>query len=114
MTLPQRLIDWMMDDTDDEPVLRPEDFHWEICDRCQGEGTLGGWPGAYTESDRAEWSYEDYEDYFNTRRCCEDCEGTGKVREINDDALERPSVRAYIDDYFDTENIYRMERMYGA
>ena len=113
----QQLLALMMDpdiDDPDGPPLRPEDFHWEICDRCGGEGTLGGWPGAYTESDRAEWSDEDYEDYRNTRRRCEDCGGSGKIREINEDALERPVVREWIDDWHDTEAIYRSERMVGA
>ena len=64
----------------------PPPTHWEICSRCKGDGTLGGFPGVYTESDRAEWSDEDFDEYFNTRRACEDCEGTGKVQEFDGDA----------------------------
>lgn len=83
-------------------VLTEADWVWRICDRCHGDGTLGGWPGAYTESDRAEWSDDDYEDYRTTRRPCEDCGGTGKVRDISDVAAELPAVieaitEAYID-----------------
>lgn len=96
------------------PVLSDRDFEWRICGRCRGDGTLRGWPGAYTESDRAEWSYEDYEDYATFVRDCEDCDGTGKVRELTDAALERPEVVEWLDDWRDTEATYRMERMMGA
>lgn len=96
------------------PIVSDRDFEWRICGRCRGEGELHGWPGAYTESDRAEWSDEDYEDYRSYRRSCEDCDGTGKVRELTDAALERPEVVEWLDDWRDTENTYRMERMMGA
>ena len=59
---------------------------WVICSRCSGEGTLGGWPGVYTEDDRAEWSDEDRESYCATTRHCDECGGTGKVRELPDDS----------------------------
>lgn len=109
--------------TDDDPACVLRDHHraldagdmvWEICDRCRGEGTLGGWPGAYTESDRAEWSDDDYEDYCTTRRPCEDCGGAGKVKELSDEALARPIVREWLNDYWDTEATYAAERRMGA
>jgi len=59
---------------------------WVICSRCHGEGTLAGWPGAYTEADRAEWSEEDYEAYATFTRPCEKCAGTGKLRELPADS----------------------------
>jgi hypothetical protein len=130
MSLPQRLIDSMLeptcvecgldldqdgpDCTEHRALLTERDLHWAICGRCKGEGTLRGWAGAYTESDRAEWSEEDYEDYFETRRTCDDCDGDGKVRAINLEAIRRPGVREYIDDYYDTEAIYAAERRAGA
>lgn len=73
-------LDCVEEDTGTRPATC-----WAICDCCHGEGTLGGWPGAFTESDRAEWSDEDYEDYRTTRRECEECGGSGKVRELADD-----------------------------
>jgi len=72
-----RFCEFIADETGTPPVTV-----WAICHTCRGEGTLGGWAGAFTESDRAEWSEEDYEDYRTTRRCCEDCGGSGKVREL--------------------------------
>lgn len=133
MSLPEHLLtmmrqscvcgeDWPCDDTQDvdvgdpdhHPVISDNDMHWEICGRCDGEGTLRGWPGTYTESDRAEWSDEDYEDYQAFRRCCEDCLATGKVKVLSEAAENRREVREWIDDWYDTESIYRMERMCGA
>jgi hypothetical protein len=134
--LPQRLIDMMLEPTcihcgadldqsyaDDctaspsgycEVLLTAEDFHWMICGHCRGEGELRGWEGTFTEEDRLEWSEEDYDSYFEMRRPCEDCGGSGKVREISGAALERPAVREWIDDWYDTEAIYAMERRSGA
>jgi hypothetical protein len=104
--------------TDEDPAcalrghhraLVPEDFHWVICYRCHGDGFLRGWPGSYTESDRAEWSDDDYEDYRETRRRCEDCNGSGKVRDFTDEALERPVVQQALNDHYEMEATYRME-----
>jgi len=95
-------------------ALTDADFEWRICHRCRGEGRLGGWPGAYTESDRAEWSEEHYEDYHTTRRTCEDCAGAGKIRELTEAARNRPIVDEWFKDYYDTEATYRAERAMGA
>jgi hypothetical protein len=131
MILPEHLIQSMMNDCvecgapfdpTDPPegdhecrtLLTPADFHWVICGRCRGDGELGGWPGAFTQSDRDEWDYDDYENYRSYRRPCEDCGGTGKVRELTEEAENRPEVFEYLRDYYDTETIYRMERAMGA
>jgi hypothetical protein len=96
-------------------ALDPErDMEWKICDRCRGEGFLRGWAGAYTESDRAEWSDDDYEDYATTKRACEDCGGTGKVRDFTEAAYERPIVRAWLKDHYESEAISAQERRMGA
>lgn len=97
-----------------EELLTASDVEWRICGPCHGDGYLAGWPGVYTESDRAEWSEEDYDDYRETRRCCEDCGGSGKVRAITRQALARPEVRDAIYEWQDTEAIYRAERAMGA
>lgn len=100
-TLDETFVDYWTDEHGERPPMR-----WAICSRCEGEGTLGGWPGAFTESDRAEWSDEDYEDYRSYRRPCEDCGGSGKVREFTaeaatewaewlaDEAADRATMRA--------------------
>jgi hypothetical protein len=81
MTTWDHFVEFIRDETGRTPPTV-----WAICHTCSGEGTLGGWAGAYTESDRAEWSEEDYEDYRTHRRHCEDCDGTGKVRELPEDS----------------------------
>ena len=95
------------------PVLARSDTEWRICERCRGEGTLRGYPGVYTQEDFAD-DPDFYEDYMSHRRECEDCRGTGKIRDLTDAAHERPEVQEWLDDWHETENIYRMERMYGA
>jgi RecJ-like exonuclease len=97
-----------------KPIITRDDMVWQICERCGGEGTLGGWAGAYTESDRAEWSYEDYDDYFNTSRPCEDCDGSGKVKMLSDEAWARPEVVAYSRDFWADAAVEAQERAMGA
>lgn len=97
-----------------ELLVTDRDFEWNICTRCEGHGWLGGWPGAYTESDRAEWSAEDYDDYRNARRGCEDCGGTGKVYELTEEAEARPEVQGVLRDYWACEHESYMERLMGA
>lgn len=89
---------------------------WHICDRCKGDGMLSGWPGAFTESDRAEWSEEDYYDYRNARRFCEDCGGSGKVRGITMDApMEvRHAFYEWEREEYETRAIEAQERRMGA
>jgi hypothetical protein len=81
--------------------------HWEICERCKGDGTLGGFPGTFTESDRAEWSDEDFEEYFTTRRACEGCDGTGKVLEFDGDAAVE--FAEWMADYYADQRTMRAE-----
>jgi DnaJ-class molecular chaperone len=81
MTLIDSFIEFQRDETGRTPATE-----WVICSRCHGDGTLGGFAGAYTEEDRAEWSEEDYESYRNFRRHCDDCDGDGKVRTIPADS----------------------------
>jgi hypothetical protein len=111
---------WPCEDSEDpeseqvhEPVLAERDLRWAICSRCEGDGTLGGYPGVYTWDDFAE-DPDFYEDYMNHRRPCEDCGGTGKVRELTDEAENRPEVQEWINDWADTEATYRAERAMGA
>lgn len=77
----ERFVEYIRDETGRTPHMV-----WAICGGCHGEGTLGGFAGAYTESDRAEWSDEDYESYATTRRHCEECDGTGKVQELPEES----------------------------
>lgn len=109
------------DDTFDEvcaeaghsPLITDADFHWEICGRCRGDGTLGGYPGVYTSDDFAE-DPDFFDDYIAYRRTCEDCGGSGKVRGLSQAALERPAVQRWICDVSDSYATERQERMMGA
>jgi DnaJ-class molecular chaperone len=83
MTTLDNFIEFIRDDTGRDYTST---LVWVICHRCHGEGMLGGFAGAFTESDRAEWSEEDYEDYCSHRRHCEDCGGTGKVKELPEES----------------------------
>ena len=96
-----------------QTLLTEGDVEWVIHDRCRGDGSLGGYPGVYTADDFAE-DPDFYEDYMNHTRPCEDCGGTGKVRELTVEARERPEVQEYLRDWYETESIYRMERAMGA
>jgi hypothetical protein len=96
------------------PLVTRDALAWHICGRCGGDGTLGGFPGAYTESDRAEWSAEDYDDYRSHRRSCENCDGTGKVLELDEEVYDRPEVARYCRDYYNDMAVERQERAMGA
>jgi hypothetical protein len=106
-----RLIEWMLDP--DEPLITTADIEWVICDRCRGEGILGGYPGVYTEADFAE-DPDLIFDYMAHRRACEDCRGTGKVRELTDEAAARPEVDRFLRDYYSDLAAEAMERAYGC
>jgi hypothetical protein len=97
-----------------EQLITPDDFHNVVCERCGGEGVLAGWPGAYTESDRAEWSDDDYDDYRNHRRACEGCDGLRVVKALTPGAEARPEVQKYLDEIYDSYRISAMERAMGA
>ena len=96
-----------------QTLLTEGDVEWVICDRCRGDGMLGGYPGVYTSDDFAD-DPDFYEDYMNHRRCCEDCDGTGKLKALTVEAEERPEVQEWLKDWYDTEAIYDMERRCGA
>ena len=85
-----------------------------VCPRCHGEGTLTGWPGAYTESDRAEWDDDDVDDYLEHKRICEDCNGIRVVDALTDEAYNRPIVQQWLRDMRDLRSIEAAERRAGA
>ncbi len=94
----------------------PAPTKWVICSRCRGEGTLGGYPGVYSEEDFVE-DPDFYEDYMNHRRTCEDCGGPGKVRVFDEEAAG-PELTAEYQEYerdsWETEAIHRAEVRMGA
>lgn len=72
---------------------------WAICDTCSGNGTSSAYLGAFTSDDLAELGHEFCEDYTAGRydRACPDCDGTGKVLVIDDEAHLTDTQRAAID-----------------
>jgi DnaJ-class molecular chaperone len=65
----------------------PPPRKWEICDRCAGDGVLGGFPGVYTSDDFASGEV-DFDEYMAYKRDCEDCGGTGKLLNFTGEAEE--------------------------
>jgi hypothetical protein len=95
-------------------LFDPEiDLHWEICERCRGEGKLRGYPGVYTSDDFAE-DPDFAEEYMSYERPCEDCNGRGSVKGASDRFWEDPKIAAWLDDYYDSIDIQRQEMRYGA
>lgn len=90
---------------------------WKVCPRCNGNGTLGGYPGWYTEADFEELGEDFREDYMNHRRTCEDCGGRSTVRTVRRDLSPPEALEAWDEwerDRWETEQIYEMERRMGA
>ena len=63
--------------------------HWEICGNCQGDGSLylGGRGFVISEEDRADPDFcEAYHSGWYDQNCV-DCDGTGKIRVVDEDLL---------------------------
>lgn len=93
----------------------------QVCPTCHGEGTHGpGW--VFTEEDRYEMGYEFDEMMDEMRRGtynvpCEHCNGHNVIDEVNTDLLPdniRHEWNRWMESYYDTLAIERMERMMGA
>lgn len=107
---------------EDEGIAVP--LHWEICQQCRGEGTSTAYLGAYTQSDREEMGDDWYEFIEDWQRgvydqSCDGCDGTGKVKVVDEDAIARtPELQkawhAYANEMYALEAMERQERMMGA
>jgi hypothetical protein len=115
--IPEEGCEVPINDVDDtgyhRPVLGRGDVEWVICSRCEGDGTLGGYPGVYTQDDFAQ-DPDFFEDYMRHTRSCEDCGGTGKMLQVTEEAEARPEVQEWLRDWWETEAIYESERRMGA
>lgn len=58
---------------------------WVICETCKGEGKSTAYLGAFSAEEMLEEDLEFIEDYVSGfyDRCCDECGGTGKVREAD-------------------------------
>jgi hypothetical protein len=89
---------------------------WEVCGRCDGEGTLGGYPGVYTPDDFAE-DPDFFDDYISHRRPCEDCGGRTTVKVPHTSAATAEINAAWLEyarDVADSYAIEAQERRMGA
>ena len=73
---------------------------WVICDYCGGEGGHSRRFGAISAEDFAEWDEDDRHAYLSGRydQYCEACDGSGKVRILDEDALP-VEVQEWIEEY---------------
>lgn len=109
---------WICDDEGNEIKLPS---HKEVCHRCQGEGkhvnpSVDGNGLDPNDPDLDEDFWEGYMGGAYDVRC-EDCNGNNVIDVVDEDALS-PEVKEAFEDWrnshYDTEAIYRMERMMGA
>lgn len=70
---------------------------WEICGSCRGEGESSRYLGAFTADDMHDLGDDFREDYVTGRydRTCDECGGSGKVREIDLNRATPEQVSAY-------------------
>jgi hypothetical protein len=100
----------------------PVPTKWEICETCEGEGHHGpGW--TWTASELDEQFGNEAEEFMDDLRrgtydvpCSARCSG-GKYRVPDLGRLtpeQEKDLDEWIQDAYETEAIYRMERMMGA
>ena len=97
--------------------LRHLPGNWEICGDCRGEGASCAYLGAFTR-EQMEEDPEFFHDYMkgDYDRTCEFCGGSGKVWEVNEEALNDEQKAEYQEaldsDYSDYE--WAQERKWEA
>lgn len=87
------------DDGNERTLTLPT--RWEICGTCRGEGTHAHGIGAITATEWAEdWDADERADYLagHYDRRCEDCDGSGKVRTVDEDRADPDDLRAWQDE----------------
>jgi len=84
-------IAWTYEDDNGNEITRLLPATWEICGRCNGDGKHSHDLGAITSSEWAEWDCEERDDYMAGRydRECEECGGSGKILEVDEEELKR-------------------------
>jgi RecJ-like exonuclease len=90
---------------------------WEICCRCKGEGKHDhpAFANGITSSEMAEMGQDGMDSYFaghyDVR--CDDCEGSGKVQVVDEDAMT-PAQRAQWDSEADDRRAAAEDERYFA
>lgn len=82
-------------DDPDSKIILPS--RWEICSRCEGDGTHDAWGGGMTVSEMHEQGDEFAEDYAAGRYAvpCTECGGAGKVRVVDEDRATPDQLAAW-------------------
>jgi DnaJ-class molecular chaperone len=81
---------------DDEGEFHPLPFKWAICPSCGGHGKSSAYLGAFTGEQMRD-DPEFAEDYMagHYDRTCEECGGSGKVKEINERRISAKDLARY-------------------
>ena len=90
---------------------------WAICECCRGTGKSSRHVeqagGGITASEMAEEEYDNpgfREDYFRGKldRCCDECSGSGKVKEVDHEQLNK-TEKAAVKSHFEYLHSQRVE-----
>lgn len=105
---------------DGEPIVHELPAMWIICGQCRGEGMSSAYLGAISQEDRErDWDPDDWDAYMDGAydRPCDCCGGTGKVRELNEEACDKEVLALYhkaAQEEREYEAMCRAERAMGA
>ena len=116
----RRLISYIMDSMKDGEIPTvPLNTKWVICDYCEGEGGHSRRFGAITSDEWHEWDEESRHAYMSGKydERCENCNGDGKVRILDEDRLPEEVVNLiqwYRQDSYDSAMERYSERIAGC
>lgn len=94
-------------------------YVWAICGSCRGEGGHSRRLGVISAETWNDWEDEDRAFYMGGgyNITCEGCGGSGKVREIDTEAMPEVAqkwVRDYMEAVYDSAETSRAERLFGC
>lgn len=92
---------------------------WAICSHCRGEGKSSAYLGAFTADEMYEEGPEFMEDYMSGfyDRTCDECGGSGKVMEVDEDRCPPDLLAKYeakLADDYEYEQMCAAERRMGC
>lgn len=95
--------------------------HMEVCGTCDGHGShVHPDLSVVTQSDREDWADDEFmEGYMRGTYdvSCEECGGRNVVEVVSEHEMDPDILKdwnEWVQDYYETEAIYRMERAMGA